>query len=293
MKILLTGGSGFIGKNIAESYLAEKYQLFVPKRSELDLSSQESVDDYFQGKEFDVVIHGAVKPSHRNAQDINNTLNTNLRMFHHLLRNRDNYGKFINLGSGAIYDNRNYKPKMSEDYAGKYIPLDDHGLCKYVIKQQIDVLPNFVDLRVFGVFGRYEDYAIRFISNAICKSIFNLPITLKQNRNFDYLWVDDLMPILDHFIQNDFVGSAYNVTPDNSIELLELALLVKEISGKNIPISVADEGLGLEYSGDNQQLKSFIPDVKFTHIKESVSMLYDWYLQQHECLDINCLLTDK
>lgn len=293
MKILLTGGSGFIGKNIQGSYLSEKYQLVVPTRNELNLSSQEHVDSYFKDKEFDVVIHGAVKPGHRNAIDAGNTLNTNLRMFHYLLKNKNSFGKFINLGSGAIYDNRNYLPKMTESYAGVHIPIDDHGLCKYVIKQSIDMLPNFVDLRIFGVFGKYEDYAIRFISNAICKSVFDLPITLKQNRKFDYLWIDDLMPVLDHFIQNDFVDSAYNVTPDNSIELLQLAKLVKDISGKNIPIHVANEGMGLEYSGNNQRLRHIVPDMKFSEIGESITLLYNWYLEQSDKLNINNLLTDK
>ena len=54
-----------------------------------------------------------------------------------------------------------------------------------------------MELRLFGVFGRHEDYAIRFISNAICKTLFDLPITLRQNRTFSYLYVDDLGPIVE------------------------------------------------------------------------------------------------
>lgn len=294
-KILVTGGSGFIGKNIAESFLAKKYQLFSPTRNELDLSSQESVDRYFHRNEFDAVIHAAVKPSHRNAKDVDNTLNTNLRMFQYLLRNKDSYGKLINLGSGAIYDNRYYQPKMPENYAGVHIPIDDHGLCKYIVKQQIDMLPDFVDLRIFGVFGKYEDYAIRFISNAICKSLYNLPITLKQDRKFDYLWIDDLMPILDHFIQNKIMDKAYNLTPNESISLVTLANIIQKQSGVDIPIIVGNSGLGLEYSGDNSQLKQYIPDLKFTAILESITLLYNWYVAQKNSgvLDINKLLVDK
>ena len=47
-KILITGASGFIGRNIKESYLSEKYDLITPSSKELDLSDDESVRNYFK-----------------------------------------------------------------------------------------------------------------------------------------------------------------------------------------------------------------------------------------------------
>ena len=294
MKILLTGGSGFIGKNILESYLADKYTIVAPRSSELDISNQESVDQFFVGKQFDVVIHSAVKPGHRNANDLSALFNTNVRMFYNLAKHRASYGKFINIGSGAIYDLRNYKPKMPESYAGVHIPVDDHGLCKYVVEKQIETLDNFVDLRIFGIFGRYEDYAIRFISNAICKTIFDLPITLKQNRKFDYLYVDDLYTVLEYFIENTAKYKSYNITPDKSIELLELAKIVRNISGKNdLAINVASPGFGLEYSGDNSRLLHEFQTLKLTAINDSIKNLYQWYNSRIEMLDRQKLVLDK
>ena len=93
------------------------------------------------------------------------------------------------------------QPKMAEEYFGQSIPADEHGFCKYVIGKYIENSTKIIDLRVFGIFGKYEDYAIRFISNAICKAIHDLPITIKQNRKFDYIDIDDLMPILEFFIE--------------------------------------------------------------------------------------------
>ena len=294
-KILLTGSNGFIGKNITESFLGEKYQLITPTRLELDLSNQNSVDDYFKSNTFDIVIHGAVKPGHRNAVDNVNTLNINTRMFYNLVRHSEEYGKFINLGSGAIYDNRYYQPKMNEWYAGQHIPVDDHGLCKYMVEREIRHLDNFVDLRIFGVFGKYEDYAIRFISNAICKNLFGLPITIKQDRKFDYLWINDLMPILEYFIENNIASKAYNITPDYSIKLSVLANMINTISEKSVPVLIGLEGYGVEYSGDNSLLKSYMPALQLTLIEESVQQLYEWYLLQKKMnkLDLNKLLLDK
>jgi UDP-glucose 4-epimerase len=294
MNILLTGGSGFIGKNILASYLPKKYNFIAPNRTELDISDQISTTHFFNTHDIDIVIHSACKPGHRNAKDPQNILNTNLRMFYNLLEQKNKYKKFINLGSGAIYDMRHYLPKMDETYAGTHIPIDDHGLCKYIIEKQISYLPQFIDLRIFGIFGKYEDYTIRFISNAICKAISNLPITLKQNRRFDYLFIDDLMPILDHFINNEAQNKAYNITPNRSIELLEIAKLIRVISGKNnLPIHVDSEGMGLEYSGNNALLKKQYPLIKFTPIEQSVSKLYKWYDENQNNINPSSLLLDK
>jgi len=293
MKILLTGGSGFIGKNIIESYLAEKYTIYSPSRSELDCSNDESVANYFYKNSFDVVIHSAAKAGHRNAKDTSNLLYTNSRMVFNLLKFQDSWGKLINMGSGAIYDMTNYLPKMKESYFGTYIPLDEHGYNKYIFGKLLPSLENVFDLRIFGIFGKYEDYAIRFISNAICKSLFDLPITLRQNRKFDYLYIDDLMPVLEFFIENSPNEKAFNITPDEPIELLEIANIVKNFSKKDIDIIVAQEGIGMEYSGDNNLLRSEIPNLKFTPIEKAVGELYGWYKKNLKMINNNLLMIDK
>ena len=292
-KVLLTGGNGFVGKNILESFLAEKYEIIAPLRADLNLFDENSVDVFFSDKKFDIIIHAACKPGHRNAKDHSKLYCSNTRIFFHLLKHSDKFERMINLGSGAIYDNKHYKPKMKENYFGENIPQDEHGFCKYVLGNHIEKLDNVVDLRIFGLFGKYEDYAIRFISNAICKTIVNSPITIKQNRRFDYVYINDLMPILEYFIENKPKYNAYNVTPNESIELYELAEKVKKISGKNLPVIVKEEGLGLEYSGDNSLLKGEIKSLKFTEIDKAIKELYEWYNQNHRIINKDCLLLDK
>jgi len=292
-KILLTGGSGFVGKNILELFFAQKYEIIAPSSKQLNLFDENSVDEFFLDKKFDIIIHAACKPGHRNAKDLSRLYCSNIKMFFHLLKHSDKFERMINLGSGAIYDNKNYKPKMKEDYFGQNIPRDEHGFCKYVLGNYIEKLDNVVDLRVFGLFGKYEDYAIRFISNAICKTLFDLPITIKQNRRFDYVYINDLMPILEYFIENKPKYNAYNVTPDESIELYELAEKVREISGKNLPVIIKETGLGLEYSGDNSRIKTEIKNLKFTEIDKAIKELYEWYNQNHRIINKDCLLLDK
>lgn len=293
MKILVTGGNGFIGKNIIESYLSQKYNIIAPSRLELDCSDDKSVEGYFKKHSFDVIIHCAAKAGHRNALDTSNLFLTNSRMIFNLLKYQDSWGKLINMGSGAIYDMQNYHPKMHESHFGTHIPKDEHGYNKYIFGKLLPNLNNVYDFRIFGVFGKYEDYAIRFISNAICKTIFDLPVTLRQNRAFDYLYINDLMPILDHFIENSPSENAFNITPDKSIELLQVAQLVKSISEKNIDIKVEHEGLGMEYSGDNSFLRNEMKDLVFTPMEESVYELYNWYLKNKKSLNKDLLISDK
>src|SRR3954462_7886761 len=103
MKILLTGGSGFIGRNIKESFLNDKHEIVAPDRATLDCFDDGSVRNYFTHHSFDVIIHSAAKPGHRNATDRNGILYSNSRMMLNLLRYNNSWEKLINMGSGAIY----------------------------------------------------------------------------------------------------------------------------------------------------------------------------------------------
>ncbi len=291
--ILLTGGNGFIGKNIQASFLAEKYEITAPRSVELDLTDTAQVDTFFRTHSFDVVLHAAAKPGHRNAKDPTQLFYTNVRIFENLVRHTDKFGKLINLGSGAIYDIAADNRLVSEDQIGLRCGKDEHSFCKYVVHKRIENLPNATDLNIFGIFGPHEDWEIRFISNAICKTLFDLPITLRQNRRFSYLYIDDLMPILDFFITHNTKYKTYNITPDTETELLTAAQTVQKIGGRNNPIRVAKEGYGLNYSGSNARLKAEMPSVVFTPLETAVEKLFNYYRTRQDQLDKQLLLTDK
>lgn len=292
-KILLTGGNGFIGKNIKESFLAEKYDIISPRSFELNLIDTDCVDNFFKDKEFDVVLHAAVKPGHRNSKDTSSLFYSNIRMFENLERHKDKFKKFINFGSGAIYDTSKNITDVKEEDIYKNIGLAEHDFCKYVIQKQIDKLDDFVNLHIFGIFGKYEDWEIRFISNAICKAIMGLPITLRQNRKFSYLYVDDLMPILDYFIENKMKYKSYNIVPDEKCELLTLAERIKFITGSKSQIIVGTKGYGYDYTGNNERLLSQIVNISFTKIDEAITKLYNYYMENSKLINKDLLLHDK
>ena len=291
-QILLTGGNGFIGKNIRESFLAQKYDIFAPRSYELDLTDTAAVDTFFATRRFDAVIHAAAKPGHRNAKDTNRLFYTNMRMFENLARHTECFGRLINLGSGAVYDAAADNRMVCEEEIGRRMGKDDHSFCKYVMHKRIEKTPNMLDLHIFGVFGPYEDWEIRFISNAICKTLFDLPVTLRQNRRFSYLWIRDLMPVLEYFIEHEPTDKSYNVTPDEETELLQAATAVLDAAGGG-DIRVATQGYGLNYSGSNARLRAEIPHLRFTPLKEAIQDLYAYYQTNKNMINPDLLLSDK
>jgi UDP-glucose 4-epimerase len=292
--VFLTGGSGFIGRNISSSWIAQKYEILAPTHRELEIDDDDQVRSFLRSHHVDVVIHTASKPSHRNAPDPTRVFFANARMFLNLTRNADCFGKLLVTGSGAIYDVRHYRPMMQEDSWDEHVPVDEHGFSRFAIMRWIDgaTFPC-VDMRIFGIFGPHEDYAIRFISNAICKTLFDMPITLRQNRRFSYLWIEDFLKILARFIEEEVPDRAYNLTPDDTVELVDLAYLVRRIAGSSQPVIVAKEGLGPEYTGDNSRLRRVLGDIHFTPIETAVERLYGWYRDRRDTINRDFLLVDK
>ena len=297
MRILVTGGGGFIGRNLVD-YLSRSHVVLAPTHAELDLTDPESLDAWFSGHNVDVVVHGAVRPGHRNAADPSGQLWTNLRMFFGLIRNAGRFGRLVFLSSGAVYDVGRSLDRVAEEQLGVSVPADEHGLSKYAIAQYLDQAhrsgsADAVELRLFGVFGKYEDYAIRFVSNAICKTLLDIPITLRQNRTFSYTYVNDLAPIVERFLTAPHAEAAYNVVPDWTDDLYDLAQRVRARSGKDLPVIVGSPGSGLPYCASNGRLRRELGDVRFTPMDAAVDALYDWYSANLAVIDRYALLIDK
>lgn len=293
MRVLLTGGSGFIGRNF-QHLLPAPFEVLAPSHRTLDLLDGSMVRRWLEENHPDAIVHGATTPGHRNAPPDPNLAEKNLRMFLHLFEGERFWGRMIVLGSGLAYDTRSLSPKVREEELGQSVPEDPSGLSKLVCARLGRGNPRVVNLLPFGVFGPHEDWEIRFISNAICKVLYDLPVTLRQNRRFDYVWVGDLVRVVQHFlVAPRWEHDAYNVTSDASVELLDLARLVLEVCGKDLPVLVTQEGLGPEYSGDNSRLKTEIPDLAFRPVREAVSELVAWYRLRIGSIRREALLTDK
>jgi UDP-glucose 4-epimerase len=291
MRLLITGSSGFIGRNLKEQ-LSTQYSVTAPSRSELDVLDEDAVQQFLQENNFDVVIHSATEKSNRAIQDTSNLVYRNCRMFFNLARNSDRYGKMLYFGSGAEYDRRYYLPKMREEYFDTHVPVDEYGFSKYICSKYTQTVNNIFDLRLFAVFGKHEVWQVRFISNACCKAVLDLSLTINQNVLFDYLHIDDLVKITNWFIENNPKEKCYNVCTGNVVDLKTLAVKVLAASGKDLDIVVAKTGLGKEYSGDNSKLLSEIGNYSFRDMDSCIKELYEWYLTNKSSINREELLID-
>lgn len=285
LTIFLTGSGGYIGRNIKEQ-LSDKYIILAPNSHELDLTNSESVKTYFLVNTIDVVIHGAVVGGSRTEEQQSDALKINLRMIMNILRNSDRYSKLIHLGSGAEYDKTQAMTSISEHDFDRSVPNDEYGFYKYLCSRYISQQTNAVNLRIFGIFGKYEDYRLRFISNAICRNILQLPITINRNVYFDYVYINDFVRILDHFIQHSVSEMNYNIATGQKIDLVTIAETINEIADHTSEIHVKQPGLNLEYTADADLLKSELGSFSFTPFKQSVADLYQWYKKNMTALEI-------
>jgi GDP-L-fucose synthase len=292
MKILITGGSGFIGRNLALQY-APPYIVAAPNRTELDLLDEAAVRDYLERHRFDVVIHAATERSNRGMDPSETLLDRNCRMFFNLARNEHAFGRMLFLSSGAVYGREHWRPRMSEDYFDAHVPTDDYGLSKSVCAKAVKSMERVYELRLFGVFGPHEDWRVRFISNACCRAVWDLPIVVRQNVRFDYMDVEDLGWILECFLAKRPEHRQYNICTGRSIDLLTLAQKVVRASGKDLPIVVKNEGMGTEYSGDAARMLAEIPDFQFRGMDDSIARLYRWYEARKAAIEPEQLSFDE
>ena len=269
MKILITGTNGFVGRNLKE-YFEERYDdVYCPKRQELNLLDSQAVYEYLIKSEFDVVMHCAVTLM---------SVEENLKMYFNIERCSGSFGKMLCVGSGAEYDMKNYIPKMKEEYFGRHIPSDIYGFSKYVVARNIeDRHRNIYNLRVLGIYGKYENYKRRFISNNICRVLCGLNLLINKNMYFDYLYVNDFSRIVEMFVKKDAAKRSYNICTGESRDLLAIAKIIRQIDGRDIPIDIKESGFNTEYSGDNTLFLQEFGVFNFTQPEKAISELYHWY----------------
>lgn len=118
MKILLTGGSGMVGRNVLDHPRFREAEMLCPSSLELDLLEREATHAYLRAHKPDVVLHAAGKVGgiQANMREPVAFLVDNLTMGTNLLMAARAAGveKLLNLGSSCMYP-RDAPNPLTED----------------------------------------------------------------------------------------------------------------------------------------------------------------------------------
>jgi nucleoside-diphosphate-sugar epimerase len=230
MNVLITGGNGYIATSL-KSALRQHHIVTSISRADFDLQNPHQTNKWFSNKYFDVVIHTAISGGSRLREDGYDVLDNNLQMYYNLIGNRRNFGRLINIGSGAELYQRD----------------TPYGLSKHVIRQSLLSQPDFYNLRVFAVFDENE-LPTRFIKSSTCNYINRRPIVITQNKYMDFFYMKDFVNLVNYYIISDFPAKeadcAYKETPS----LKEIAEKINSLGSHSVDVEYITDGLAQHYS---------------------------------------------
>lgn len=258
-RILITGGAGFIGSNLAEYFLRQGHEVIVFdnfstghhrnidslkgnrefKLVEGDIRSLPSCEKVVQG--VDYVLHQAALGSvPRSIADPKTSNDVNISGFlNMLIAARDaNVKRFVYAASSSTYGDSEVMPKI-EDKIGK--PLSPYAITKYVNEMYAEIFSKTyglecIGLRYFNVFGRKQDpqgaYAAvipKFVMQLMKHESPMINGTGEFSRDFTY--IDNVLQMneLAMITTNpQAVNTVYNTAVGDSTTLNQLVEYIKE-----------------------------------------------------------------
>ena len=253
MNILITGVNGYIGKSLSENL--KGYNLTCINRKVCDLTDSEQVNNFFNDKDFDVVIHCAVVGGSRLKKDSNKVFINNIKMFENLISNKNKFKKFIHFGSGAQYD----------------YPLTPYGLSKKLIADIINETPNFYNIIISGLFDENE-LNTRFIKSNVIRCINDEPMIIHKDKYMDFFHMSDLVNLVDGYINNKdnkYIECKYKEV----YRLTHIAEMIALILGKVCKVKINEEGLDKPYIGKNRKL--FVEGNFEDRLKQTIQNIND------------------
>jgi nucleoside-diphosphate-sugar epimerase len=249
--ILITGGKGYIAQAIFNA-LKDEYNITLLSRDDFDLTNPEATNQWFTGRQFDILIHTAVVGGNRLNSEDNIIVKSNLQMWENLLVNNSHYKQLIHFGSGA------------ELYA-KDTP---YGLSKSIIAEFIKTKLNFINLRIFAVFDKNE-LDRRFITPNIKRYINKEPITIHQDKLMDFIYMEDLISIIKFSILHPTIN-LIDCCYKEKYKLSDIANLINNLSDHKVPVEINSEGIASSYTGDYTDL-----GIKFIGLESAIKTIYN------------------
>jgi UDP-glucuronate decarboxylase len=261
MRILITGGAGFIGSHLCERLLAEGHEVLC--LDNFFTGRRENVSHLLDNRRFELLRHDVIEPILLEVDQIYNlacpaspihyqynpvkTVKTSVMgMINMLGLAKRVHARILQASTSEVYGDPEIHPQP-ESYWGNVNPIGIRS-CYDEGKRIAETLmmdyhrQNKVDIRIARIFNTYGTRMLendgRVVSNFIVQALRGDQLTIygtgEQTRSFCY--VDDLIEGLIRLMNADGIHAPVNLGNPSEFTIKELAEEVKRICGSNVEI---------------------------------------------------------
>ncbi len=268
MKILITGGNGFIASNLKNKL--SDHEITSISRTDFDLRNPEETNIFFKDKKFDVVLHTAVIGGNRLVEDSKDCVYDNSIMTINLIRNMKSWTRLIHFGSGAELD-RSKDIQGNTNNIFNRIPIDAYGLSKNIICRMMYGYENVYNLRIFNVFAENEADR-RMIKTNIKNYIVGKPIIIHQDKFMDFFHIDDFEKIVRLYLDGQYLPKEIDCVYKDKTKLSDVAKIINNLSDKKVPIIINSSEMGKSYCGHYEDLCNTL---EYKGLENSIRNVYE------------------
>lgn len=302
MKVLVTGGAGFIGSHLVDKLINEGHDVSIIddlsggktdnlsdrlKLYSFDCRNEDAMDHIFEREKPEVVFHLAANAAENKAQfspvDITSrNYDASVKVLKAFIKNGGK--RFVYTSSIAVYGALQTPFKETD----RPEPEDLYGITKYAFEQTLKVMSKvhgfeFVIARPHNVYGPRQNMTDPYRNvmtiwmNAMLK---NEPFYIygdgEQKRCFSY--VDDVVNALYKCGFENVSGKTFNIGSDNVYSLNELA----DLLGSPIPpIHLPDRPQEVkEAISDHTEAKKYLDYKESVSLAEGVIRTWKWCQKQ-------------
>jgi len=250
IKVLVTGGRGFIGSNLVRELENRGYEVWLcdlmhcekERFVRCDVSKYRQVERLFEEHAFDFVYHAAAEYGRWNGEDYyENLWLTNAVGTKNILRMQEKKRfRMVFFGSAEVYGD--YDGVMREDVMDK-VPIrqmNDYAISKWVNELQIlNSAAMFgtetVRVRLFNLYGPGEHYTPYrgWVPKFIFKALRDEPYTVYLGHKRTLEYVEDICRTFANIIDNFKPGEVYNLGGDEQYEIKYVSDLILKCLGKD------------------------------------------------------------
>lgn len=260
MKVLVTGGAGFIGSHLCRYLLDKGHEVIC--MDNFFTGNKRNITPLLTNPNFEFVRHDIIQPIYVEVDQIYNlacpaspvhyqfdpiktTLTSTVGMYNMLGIAKRCKARILQASTSEVYGDPNEHPQK-ETYWGNVNTIGPRS-CYDEGKRVAETLmmdyhrENKVDIRIIRIFNTYgPNMALndgRVISNFIIQALKNEPITVygEGNQTRSFCFVTDLIDGMYKMMNQSYIGPV-NLGNPNEFTILELAKKVIELTGSKSKI---------------------------------------------------------